>query len=181
MGLQIRQIRFEGPAPPIEVIVERAGALSGLRVKVKDEPRVAPEVREICGLITFEELPDFEVELMVGSSRRSQSHSVDIRCHVMSDPTLLNFLTVALESLGGTLIYPDPGDFRQDCSAPITLEELKRRHARAQRQARVASIMFVCLSPVLVPLMLIKLILFVICLPVVIFLAHRRLRRARFL
>lgn len=204
MGLIVDEVIFDGQAPSAKCIADQVTHLTGLPVTLQE---TGPEIREDChdlhALLAFERYPDIQVELMAyhsegvekflqqtgisdlplrnsvqGTSEPPGTQTIHLR-YLGQELTLLRATVRALESLGGRALEPRPEVMRRETEVRISIQELERRHQKAQRRVLLVLFVFVASLPVLIPLWIGGLAWFVITIPWKIRQSLRRMSEGR--
>lgn len=178
MGIHVFKVTFDAPAPTAAAIAARVTELVGLPLILRESP---PEIRgtlhDLHAQMAIEAYPKSEIELTAyrvgavkehlrltgmdalpianavqGANEVLGEQTVYVRGYVGQEPTLLLATTLALESLDGRLSEPMSEDIRHEYGRSISLDELRRRHRKVQKQGLLTLVVGMLLLPVLVPI-----------------------------
>jgi hypothetical protein len=184
------EVRFDGRAPALSRIAEKVTELSGLGLSIQEvEPgdqgydihaRLAfacaqddqLEVRAYRpGAVrafydeAFQGVPQPMDRFVQGLKEPAGTQAVYLRSHTGLDPTLLTVTILALEALGGRARDPISEEERCQYGTPITVAQLEERRRSMRRQNRLASLIFVLLLPLALPLWLVWFLAILVMMP----------------
>jgi hypothetical protein len=192
---------FEGPAPAASAVAETVAARSGLEVLLDETgPEIHGRLYDLHAHLAFAGFPKDRVQIhayrpsgvkehlqttgvsdlpianvVQGANELPGAQTIYLEGFV-GEPTLFFATILALERLGGRFDKPLADDERLKYDRPLTLGELKQRHEKTRRRAFFASLLFVILLPLLLPLYALGIVWTVLTVPWRILKAHRALK-----
>lgn len=182
MGIVVTEVIFDAPAPTATKIAARVEEIVGLPLVVRDSsPEIKGSLFDLDAQLAFAVYPRSQIEVTAyragavrehlrltgvdvmpiadvvqGSNEATGQQTVYVEGYVGQEPTLLLATTFALETLGGRLGKPMPDHVRRDYGQSVSVDELRRRYRKVQRQGLLALAAGVVLLPILVPIWMIS-------------------------